>query len=176
MDISTARTLQACLPFGISINRILELGVHKGVSVAYFSAMITSGLNGKNFDGTYIDGFDIRDISDARQLLIDLNFEIPINLFTLPYSYTFEIQKSLLTKDGLISGKKYDLIYLDGSHQFETDLSALFLALTILVPGGYLVIDDLKWSYSRSYLKRSRKFRKLSPYERDVPQMGLIWE
>lgn len=176
MDIKTARELKQIIPFGIAVRKVLELGVHKGVSSAYFAALISEGSDRNNLEDSCIEGMDIRSVSSATKLLQRLNFGIPVNFQELPYSYSFEIQKSLFSAEGQIFGRSFDLIYLDGSHQFEIDLSSLFIALNFLRPGGYLVIDDLKWSFYNSSLKRSRFVRRMSNYEKNVPHMSLIWE
>ena len=176
MDINTAKTLQKIIPFGNDVKRILELGVHKGVSSAYFSALIFEGSANSNLQNSYLEGMDIRDVSDANRLLSTLNLGIPFNFKKLPYSYSFEIHKSLFDSEGQIFGKKFDLIYLDGSHQFEIDLTALFMGLNFLRKGGYLVLDDLKWNFSKSSIKRTKYVKKMSEYEKNKPQMSLIWD
>ncbi|MBI3583562.1 MAG: hypothetical protein HY096_06375 [Nitrospinae bacterium] len=49
--------------------------------------------------------------------------------------------------------ESFDLIYLDGSHTFYTDLPAFMLAHLLLKPCGILMIDDLEWTLN--ILKRN---------------------
>ena len=48
-------------------------------------------------------------------------------------------------KDGL-----YDLVYLDGAHSFLLSGLACALLKTLIRDGGYLIFDDLNWSFGSS--------------------------
>ncbi len=43
----------------------------------------------------------------------------------------------------------YDLCYLDGAHDFTIDGLAVVLVEKLLRPGGWLLLDDLDWTYER---------------------------
>lgn len=44
----------------------------------------------------------------------------------------------------------YDFIYLDGAHAFQIDAAAVALVKEMIKPGGYLVLDDMYWSFMNS--------------------------
>jgi predicted O-methyltransferase YrrM len=41
----------------------------------------------------------------------------------------------------------YDLIFIDGAKKFSTDGLAVLLAEKLLRPDGWLLLDDLTWTY-----------------------------
>lgn len=44
----------------------------------------------------------------------------------------------------------FDFCYLDGAHDWTIDGLAAFLIEKLLMPGGWLLLDDLEWSYAAS--------------------------
>jgi predicted O-methyltransferase YrrM len=44
----------------------------------------------------------------------------------------------------------FDLAYLDGAHNFIHDAPAALLLAELLKPGGYLLFDDLDWTFATS--------------------------
>lgn len=44
----------------------------------------------------------------------------------------------------------WDLVYLDGSHRYDVDLSATCCIKELLNVGGYFVLDDVNWSIGKS--------------------------
>ena len=44
-----------------------------------------------------------------------------------------------------MEGRKFDLIYVDGSHEAEDCLSDSVLAWRLLKPGGFIIWDDYLW-------------------------------
>ena len=41
-------------------------------------------------------------------------------------------------------------MFLDGSHNFDIDGLAVVLAEKLLRPGGWLLLDDLDWTYEQN--------------------------
>lgn len=44
----------------------------------------------------------------------------------------------------------FDVVYLDGSHSFAHDATACCLLKELLKPNGYIVFDDVFWSYDKN--------------------------
>lgn len=44
----------------------------------------------------------------------------------------------------------FDVVYLDGAHSFSYDAAACCLLKELLKPDGYMVFDDIFWSYSQN--------------------------
>jgi predicted O-methyltransferase YrrM len=48
------------------------------------------------------------------------------------------------------TGLKLDLAFLDGAHNFECDAPACCLLKEMINPGGFLIFDDLFWTFASS--------------------------
>lgn len=44
---------------------------------------------------------------------------------------------------------KFDLVFLDGHHAFDTDLPAAILCTSVLKDSGFFMLDDVNWSLSK---------------------------
>jgi predicted O-methyltransferase YrrM len=60
-------------------------------------------------------------------------------------SYAWNL--AILLKSG---GLKLDLAFLDGAHSFECDAPACCILKEMINPGGYLIFDDLYWTFASS--------------------------
>lgn len=71
----------------------------------------------------------------------------------------------------------FDLCFLDGAHNFEIDCCAFFLVDKLLKPGGFIVFDDLNWSYSQSKnLKNTDFVKEMAEDERSIPHIKKLVE
>ncbi len=59
-------------------------------------------------------------------------------------SYNWDLGKLLLEKNAAF----LDLVYMDGAHTFAFDGLACALMKELILPGGFLVFDDLNWTLS----------------------------
>jgi len=81
---------------------------------------------------------------------------------------------------GTIAGRdeRFDVIFLDGLHTFEQTLRDLINALTLIRPGGVIVIDDIMpSSYAASLpdLARFNRFREVAGVKRGT-WMGDVYK
>jgi hypothetical protein len=44
----------------------------------------------------------------------------------------------------------FDLVYLDGAHTLMCDAAACAILKLLLKPNGYILFDDMNWTFSRS--------------------------
>ena len=63
-------------------------------------------------------------------------------------SYSYNLAKLML--QWRESGKKFDLVFLDGAHTFMHDGVAVCILKEMLSEGGYLILDDINWSLKKS--------------------------
>jgi SAM-dependent methyltransferase len=68
----------------------------------------------------------------------------------------------------------YDFVFLDGAHEWQPDALAVFLAIKLLKPGGWLVLDDLNFNLRSMPLWR-QTHGHLSDRELDACQIGMVW-
>jgi len=74
---------------------------------------------------------------------------------------------------------EYDFIFLDGSKNWSVDGLAVVLAERLLRPGGWLLLDDLGWSYEK-HCEAPRHYEieiaKLSDEERIQPHLRAVFD
>jgi hypothetical protein len=104
------------------------------------------------------------------------NYESDINFLHAYFKLTQPaIIKGLSTNDDIVkeAGKQsYDIIYIDGGHEYETVKADIKNYSPMVKPGGYLVIDDcchrysLPYGYFRGIESVSRAVDEVLPNER----------
>ncbi|MBQ7253029.1 MAG: class I SAM-dependent methyltransferase [Kiritimatiellae bacterium] len=66
-------------------------------------------------------------------------------------SYTWELKKVIEAQShGNVCEPKYDFVFMDGAHFWETDACTFFLVMKLLKPGGWILFDDYMWSVDTS--------------------------
>ena len=75
---------------------------------------------------------------------------------------------------------RYDFCYLDGSKNFNIDGLAVVLIEKLLRPGGWLLMDDLEWTYEDNpWIQPSGDGKPLGPLsesERTEPHLRAVFE
>jgi SAM-dependent methyltransferase len=117
---------------------ILEIGCLHGHSANFFAWYFPSSTI------TCVDAWGLfskkgtPDQQDKDELLFDTNTKhvgtrlVKVKAFSISYFESKYGQRNL-----------YDLIYIDGSHDFDDVLSDAIYAFRILKPGGVIIFDDL---------------------------------
>jgi hypothetical protein len=138
--------------------KFLEIGVYKG-SVLSLVEIITQcmaipkkiyGVSPLNASGDQYSSYENDDYMVAIKSLFK-NLEVSMDDTELIVGYSTD----LTIKNQLKSMEKFDLIYIDGSHDYIDVVSDIDLANECLRPGGFLVLDDAS---SRINLGASPKF------------------
>ncbi len=154
------------------INDILELGFAHGVSTAYMA----SALGRKNSKGgmTSIDLLHSKVRTPNVETLLQKVGQVErVNVFFEPTSYTWKLMK-MLEED---PEPRFDLCYLDGAHNWYVDGFAFFLVDRLLRPGGWIVFDDMNWTYAGSPTNRNtEKVRQMPEEERITPQVKKVYD
>ena len=153
------------------IQSILELGFKHGVSTSFMAAALARSGGGSIVT---IDLESARALEpNIEQLLDRVGERSRVQVFYEPTSYTWRLMK-LLERDPT---PRYDLCYLDGAHNWFVDALAFFLVDRLLVPGGWIVFDDIDWTYDSSpTLKDTESVRNMPADERTTAQVGRIYE
>lgn len=124
------------------ISRALEIGVYRGQTISLW-ALIGKELNLK------LQVYGISPLSnsgDSVSKYLTLNYEKDI----LGHFKKFDLPSPILVRDfstsksakKLIENGNWDLVYIDGSHEYEDVLSDFESSLKGLRSGGILVMDD----------------------------------
>ncbi len=74
---------------------------------------------------------------------------------------------------------RFDFVYLDGAKNWTIDGLAVVLVEKLLRPGGWLLMDDLDWTYAQDPHREATDgivHRELSAPERTEPHLRAVFE
>lgn len=150
---------------------ILELGCLHGVSTCYMAAAIDE-LGGGGI--TTIDLEVVRDLEPNVETLLErAGLDHLATIHYEPTSYNWRLMK-MLEADPT---PRFDLCYIDGAHSWYDDGFAFFLADRLLRPGGWMLFDDLHWSFAASpSVSKRDKVRQMPAEERETRQLVKVFE
>ena len=150
---------------------ILELGFAFGVSTCYMAAALQESGGGTI---TSIDIDDARRRNPNIAQMIDrCGTKSLVTYYFEPTSYIWRLMK-FLEEDPIPS---FDFCYIDGAHSWYVDGFAFFLVDRLLRPGGWIIFDDLNWTYDKSPTLRNSEFVKaMTQDERQTPQILKVFE
>ena len=91
-------------------------------------------------------------------------------------TYNWELLKLIeqQTENG-VCNPLFDFCYMDGARNFEVDYCAFFLVDKLLKPGGYILFDDLFWTYNNSHSLKNTDFVKaMADDEKSMPHIKQL--
>lgn len=159
---------------------VLEIGTAWGVSACYIAAALEENGHGR------LTTVDHRDASyadpTADELFASTGLRRWINRVQISdSSYTWWLKGQIedRTDDAGNTMSMYDFCFLDGAHNWTIDGLAVYLVERLLNPGGWLLLDDVNWSYATndeavSLSPPSDKMFALSSDEAQTPHVGAI--
>lgn len=154
------------------IRDVLELGFAHGVSTCYIAAALEESGGGSV---TTIDVNSARNRSpNIEQLLKACNFRnVVVGWHYEPTSYTWRLMKFLEQNPP----PQFDFCYIDGAHNWFVDGLAFFLVDRLLRAGGWIVFDDLDWTYATSpTLHDTDRVKSMPVDERETQQIRKVYE
>ncbi len=150
---------------------ILELGFASGVSTCYMAAALQES-GGGTITSIDIDAARKRKPNIA-QMIDRCGTKSLVTYYFEPTSYIWRLMK-FLEEDPIPS---FDFCYIDGAHSWYVDGFAFFLVDRLLRPGGWIIFDDLNWTYDKSPSLRNSEFVKaMTQDERQTPQILKVFE
>lgn len=152
------------------LHRCLELGTGFGATACVIAAAIDELGSGEvvTVDKVFHRPVNVRTLLEHLGLCADL-----VRTVTEPLGYNWWLA-SYLAK-GPQKGLPFDLCFLDGAHEFETDALAFALARNVLRRGGVFVFDDLNF-HLRQVPSWRQDFGNRSDRELDAEQVRMIWD
>jgi predicted O-methyltransferase YrrM len=161
--------------------QVLELGTAHGVSACYMAAAVESqGGHVTTVDhavATRLREPQPGDVIERAGLTSRID-----RILVEDSSYTWWLKDQITANIGAerICRPIYDFVYIDGAHNWTIDGFSFYLVDKLLRPGGWLLLDDLAWSYGAS----SSSFGPgqgpdelgLSESERGTPHMRLVFD
>lgn len=156
------------------VRDILELGFSHGVSTCYLAGALAENGGGTI---TTIDREWARALQPNVETLLErAGLRSLARIYYEPTSYIWRLMK-FLEQDPPPS---FDLVYIDGAHDWATDGFAFLLTDRMLRAGGLMVFDDLDWTHQDSLLIGSPEYnewiRRMPEEERSTPQVRKIYE
>jgi predicted O-methyltransferase YrrM len=151
----------------------LELGFAHGVGTAYIANAVNENGGGR------IVAIDVEDARarnpDIFTTLAQAHVSISsVEIYFEATSYTWRMMRFL--EEGQTG--KFDFVYLDGAHSWFVDGLAVLLAERLLRPGGWLLCDDLDWTFNDPGLRKLGLswVERMPEEERQTPQIRKVWK
>ncbi|MBV8429659.1 MAG: class I SAM-dependent methyltransferase [Solirubrobacterales bacterium] len=160
-------------------SEVLELGTAHGVSAAYMAAALEA--NGAGRLTTVDHGAAAYDPS-PRDVLgrAGLSHRVQIVRQHSSYNWFLKEQLELASDSAGNTEPRFDFCYLDGSKNFNLDGLAVVLIEKLLRPGGWLLMDDLDWTYEDNpWILPTGDGKPLGPLsesERTQPPLAAVFE
>lgn len=152
---------------------ILEIGVYRGQSLALFQLLsdqnnIKASITGvspfTNIGDEYSEYLEIDYVDDIKKNFKQFNLKLP-NLVQ-----GFSQDEKIIE---FIKSRKWDLIYVDGSHDYNIVINDLKLSADNLNKGGVLAIDDSNNGKNFNFELIQKKFDILSSDGHQGPTSAL---
>jgi predicted O-methyltransferase YrrM len=157
---------------------VLELGTGHGVSAAYIAAGLADNEAGHL---TTIDFERPRPDPNPESVLARAGVADRVTVIRRYSSYTWWLKKQIENRSDADGNCRpmYDFIYIDGAKNWNIDGLAVVLAEKLLRPDGWLLLDDLDWTYDLHPDRPATDgivHRDLSRSERREPHMRAVWD
>ena len=162
------------------LTSILELGVAHGTATCYMAAALDELGEGMVTSVDLVEAADRYHPSPEEQLdRAGLTQYVKLVRMQTGYTWFLHDEISRLSVGGACR-PIYDLAIIDGPKNWTIDGAAFFMVEKVLKPGGWLILDDLRWTYAEADTRRDATdgitHRSLSEEERAVPHIREIYE
>ncbi len=131
------------------LSNLLELGFAHGVSSCYFAEIL------KESGGGHLSTIDLISASCRRPNINDLLVKFDLSEYVTVYyeyeSYNWRLMKLIEENNKPI----FDFCYIDGAHDWNVDGFAFLLVDKLLKPGGWVIFDDMEWTFNSSPTMRN---------------------
>ncbi len=124
---------------------VLDIGTAHGASAAYLAGALAFLGRGRVVT---VDSAQFDDRSPAagmaRQLFERVGVADRVEMVRIPHSdYAWWLLDAVRRRDR----PRFDFVYLDGAKTFALNAASVVLIEQLLHPGGWLLMDDLRWTY-----------------------------
>jgi predicted O-methyltransferase YrrM len=152
---------------------VLELGTAHGVGAAYLASggarVTTVDFAGAAYQPSPEATLARAGVADRVTIVREYS------------SYTWWLKEQVAARSDANGNVEpaYDFIYLDGAKNWTIDGLAVVLAEKLLRPGGWLLLDDLDWTYAQDPGREATDgivHRELSEPERTQPHLRAVFD
>jgi predicted O-methyltransferase YrrM len=160
---------------------VLELGFYHGVSTCYIAAALEKLGAGRMVavDNRIAEGLT----PSADILLSRLGLRNLVELHYEQRSYTWFLLRHMEKHQT----PSFDFCYIDGAHTWDTDGFAFLLVAKCLIAGGWILFDDLDWSFAASPTLKDPAFLRdvlhdpeflirIPQEEQETKQVRKVWD
>jgi predicted O-methyltransferase YrrM len=157
---------------------VLELGTAHGVGAAYLAAGLEDTGAGRlvtvDFAGAAYD-------PPPGEVLARAGVASRVEVVRRYSTYTWWLKEEVAARSDAHGNcePRFDFVYLDGAKNWTIDGLAVVLVEKLLRPGGWLLIDDLDWTYADDPRREATDgivHRSLSEPERTQPHLRAVFE
>lgn len=158
---------------------VLEIGTANGVGTAYMAAALDQIGEGRV---TTVDRSAAPYDPGPEKVLGDVGLADRVDLVRVPdSSYNWWLKTQILDRSDSVGNTEpvYEFVFLDGAHEWNIDGLAVVLVEKLLKPGGWLLLDDLDWTYANSpsfIASPSELPKNLSEAELSEPHIRAAFE
>src|SRR5438270_254705 len=158
---------------------VLELGTAHGVSAAYMAAALEANDQGHL---TTVDHAGAAFVPSPKEVLEGAGLAHRVTIVGEHSSYNWFLKQQVEQASDAAGNTtpRYDFCYLDGAKNFNVDGLAVVLIEKLLRPGGWLLMDDLEWTYEDNpWIVPSGDGHPLGPLsasERTEPHLRAVFE
>lgn len=157
---------------------VLDLGTAHGVSSAYIAAALEANEHGHL---TTVESSAVRfEDPTAEELLDRLGLAHRVTIDRSFSTYTWFLKEEIQARSDSAGNCEpaYDFCYLDGAKDWTVDGLAVFLIEKLLRSGGWLLMDDLDWTFSSVAGETIgvMTVAPLSKRERSEPHLRAVFE
>lgn len=151
--------------------RVLELGAFHGVSTCYLAAAVDELGSGRVVTMDRVESERLE--PNVFDLLEQTGLRDRVDVILAKRSFTWELKRLLEEEER----PQFDFVFLDAGHVWDVTGFAFFLVDLLLAPGGWLLFDDLNWSYATSPSLREKASTLAIPKEeREARQVRAVFE
>src|SRR4051794_8267000 len=153
--------------------QVLEIGTANGVSTSYIAAALKLNGTGRI---TTVDRVDAAYEPGPYDTLRRVGLGDLVDLVRIAdSSYTWYLKDVVRSQSDAEGNCRalYDFVFLDGAHNWTIDGLAVVLIEKLLGTDGWLLLDDLSWTYEAAGHPEEYG---LSAAERSEPHVGLIYD
>jgi predicted O-methyltransferase YrrM len=152
---------------------ILELGCAHGVSTCYLAAALDECGKGSVLTMDFQSAREF--VPNIFTLLEQTNLSQYVTPILSESSYTWSLMKLIEQQTkGSVCHPCFDFCFIDGGHLWEEDGFAFFLVEKLLVPGGWILFDDVYWTYADD-IKNSDLIETVPKEQRYVSQIERVF-
>jgi predicted O-methyltransferase YrrM len=152
---------------------VLELGTAHGVGAAYLASggahVTTVDFAGAAYDPSPEQVLARAGVADRVAIVREFS------------SYTWWLKEQVAARSDAHGNVEpcFDFVYLDGAKNWTIDGLAVILIEKLLRPGGWLLMDDLGWTYAQDPRREATDgivHRELSAPERTEPHLRAVFD